>query len=140
MTNDPWREIILKAKPAPAPDYLLQKAITRIAEEKAMQPARLKFYIFTVLSFLSGAAFVLALHGAKNEFAKSDFPIFLNLLWTDSSIVIAYWKSYLSSLAQALPATSVILVFAAVFALINFVRMAAKNISSAHVHIRHKTA
>jgi ABC-type phosphate/phosphonate transport system permease subunit len=140
MTNDPWEKIILKAKPAPAPSSLLANVIARISEEKAARPARLKFFVYTALSFLSGAAFVLALVVAKGEFAKSDFPAFLTLLWTDSSVIFAFWKSYLSSLAQTLPTTSVIFVFATIFALINFIRMAAKNISPAHLHIRHKTA
>jgi ABC-type phosphate/phosphonate transport system permease subunit len=140
MTNDPWEKIILKAKPAPAPDYLLANVIARVSEEKTARPARRKFFIYSALSFLSGAAFVFALIIAKSEFAKSDFPAFFALIWTDSSIVLAYWKSYLSSLAETLPTMSVILVFATILALISFLRMAAKNISDAHLHIRHKTA
>jgi ABC-type phosphate/phosphonate transport system permease subunit len=140
MTNDPWKQLILKTKPDPAPDRLLRAIIARISEEKAARPARQKFFAYTALSFLSGAALVFALIIARAEFAKSDFPAFLTLIWTDSSIVLAYWKSYLSSLAETLPIMSVILVFTTIFALINFLRMAAKNISGAHLGIRHKIA
>jgi len=110
-----------------------------LRKKKPRGQRRRKFFIYTVLSFLSGAAFVLALFVAGNEFAKSDFPTFLALIWTDSSIVLTYWKSYLSSLAETFPAISVILVFTTVFALISFLRMAAKNIPSHNLLIRHKT-
>jgi len=138
--SDQWEKIILKAKPAPAPQSLLSAVMNRIAEEKAMAPARRKFFIFSGLSFVSAAALIMALIMAKGEFAQSDFPTFLSLLWSDFSVVAASWRSYLSSLAETLPTMSVILVLTAIFALANFLREAAKNVSAIHPHIRHKIA
>lgn len=138
--NDNWQKIILSAKPAGAPRDLLPRVIARVNEEKAAGPLRLKFFIYSALTFLSAVSIVFAVIVAKSEFAKSDFPAFLALVWTDSSVVFAYWKSYLASLAETLPTMSVILVLAAVFAFVNFIRMAAKNVGAVHPHIRRKTA
>ncbi len=138
--SDAWKNLILKAKPEPASDTLLSAVFARIYEERTALQARSKFFIFSALSFLSAAALIFSIVLAHGEFSRSGFSAFATLIWTDFSAVASFWKSYLSSLAETLPTMSVILVLAAVFAFINFLRMALKNLPANHHHIGHKIA
>jgi len=105
---------------------LSQKIITAIEKRKrAGVITRLVLFGFTTLLSLVGSALVW--RSAGQAFAVSEAGQMLALLFSDFTIVVGYWREYLSSLAESIPFVSVAMVGALVWAALASVYQVIKN-------------
>lgn len=64
------------------------------------------------------------------QFAESGFSEYLSLGFSDGASIISYWKEFVLTLADALPATSLLLSLSLVAIMLICIRRAAKFIRS----------
>lgn len=114
--------------PEPRAD-LFGKIINRINEEREMVSLKRRIFIFSAGLLCSIAAVIPAFRMARAGFFDSGFLSYFSLLFSDTAIVMAYWKNFSFSLLETLPVieiaavSAVILVFLELFKfLINDIR------------------
>ena len=76
---------------------------------------RVKLWAFSVIGFVSLVGLVPAFKTLSSDLAQSGFYEYLSLVFSNSGSVVSYWKELVFSLAESLPAMSVILTLSLVF-------------------------
>lgn len=116
------------AASATPPRGLFSRIIKRLGLEKelALVKANLKFFgtllaVFLVLS-------IFAAIGIKHVLAESSFGSYISLAFSDPSIVVKYWHSFMFAAFESTPGmTATVLLFSVAFLLL-FIRLAAFSI------------
>jgi hypothetical protein len=76
---------------------------------------RLQMWAYSSISVLSFATLFPVIHDVAIQFAQSGFSAYVSLAFSDSAFVSMYWKDMIFSIADAIPAMSLIIVCALVF-------------------------
>lgn len=100
-----------------APESLYRAVHMRISalERRA---ARIRMTIFGILSLVSLAALVPALQYTAEQFYVSGFYDYTKLIFSDSSLVVTYWREFGLSLVDSLPSLALLLLIPIVALLI----------------------
>jgi len=93
--------------------------------------ARIKFVLLSASSFISGIALVPVVSYAVSGFASSGFYEYLSLLYSDGIAVLPYWEEFALTLAEAVPVFEISLVLAVMYALLESIKLAIKNMPMA---------
>lgn len=107
------------------PRGLFSRIIKRLGFEKelALVKGNLKFFTTLLVVFLLLSAF--AFIGIKHVLAESSFGPFISLIFSDPSMVIKYWRSFMFATFESMPGiTAAGLLFSVAF-LILFIRLSA---------------
>jgi hypothetical protein len=114
--------------PPEPPAGLFHRIIARIKEEHRLMSIRRRIFVFSSLSIISIVALIPTFNWTHQSFSETGFFQFLSLIFTDTSVVLAYWKSFVMTLTESFPIISAT-VFLAVFAIfLTFLKSLAKNI------------
>ena len=111
----------------PKPEWSLEMLERRIFRGIAHEKARAMRYRLFVRSGLgvSLATSAYAFFGYGNGILQSDFWTLGSLVFSDASFVLAYWRDFGVSLAEAFPLTGVVSIMLSSFAVLLFANMAA---------------
>ena len=95
---------------------LSQKIITTI-ENRRRNGKIFRVVIFSFTTLLSFIGSILLWRSEGQSIITSDVGQLLSLLFSDFGVVTSYWREYLSSLMEAIPLVSVVMVGALIWAL-----------------------
>jgi len=90
--------------------------------------ARLKFFAFSFIGFISLIGLVPAFIALFDDFAQSGFYEYLSLIFSNNGAIVSYWKELAFSLGESLPVMSLIISFSLIFIFFLSLRYAMKQI------------
>jgi len=108
-------------------EELFVKIMKRIRKEQRFSAIK-NACIFSVILVISAAALLPVFNMVKNDFEKTGFIYFVSLLFSDFSVIQAYWQSFSLILLETIPALSIALCMAALLAFLQSIKSLAKNI------------
>lgn len=111
------------------PDFekLSAKIMLCIKKEQKILAIK-RTFIFSLTAIGSVVVFIFALNMMGARAAESGFLQFLSLLFSDFKIITTYWKSFVFSLLESLPAMSLIILCVAIFGFLESLKFLAKDI------------
>jgi len=110
------------------PDELFDKIIIKIQKEKKVKKIKRKMYFWSVIFALSLGAFAPTIIFIKNSLAHTGFVQYVSLLFSDTAIILSYWKSFGLSLLGSLPLTGLILFSLILTVFMESLKILTKNI------------
>lgn len=109
---------------------LFDKIMSRIHGEQRLLAIKYRIIVFSISLVGSLIAFFPALQTVKTEFIESGFIQFFSLFFSDFSIVMTYWQSFVLTLLEALPAFGLVMLLTVVFIFLGSLRFLTKDIKS----------
>lgn len=116
-----------------APESLYEAVRVRITALER-RSARVRSALFGALSLVSLAALVPALQYAGQQFYASGFYDYFTLLFSDSSLALAYWRELGLSLLESLPSLALLLLIPIVAMLLWSLKRAAQTARTAFAY------
>lgn len=110
------------------PKDLFGKIMSRIRKEQRTSIRR-RIIIFSIGLLGSLAAFIPVFQSARNAFAEFGFIQFFSLLFSDSEIIITYWRSFVLTLLESLPVMSIVALLAIILIFLESLKLLVKNIT-----------
>jgi len=104
------------------PESRLSGDILSAIEIKKAQIIKWKTFGYLGLSILSLSGSVFSIKSLIEESARLGFFNYLSLAFSDSGVIVTYWKEYTLSLADSLPVASLVLSFFLLFILFISIR------------------
>ncbi len=98
------------------PKRLFQAIIERLKIEKTLKIFKGKFTLFSGLLALSVVFIVLAIFIFRYDVSDSESSSFASLLFSDTSAILTYYKYFVPAFLESMPAVSITIVLAAIFA------------------------
>jgi len=132
MTKD-WEKLFSYYNAPEPPNDLLEKIMKRINQEKRLLTLKRRLFIFSTSLIGSIVLFIPALKGVISGFTQSGFVQYFSLLFSDAEIVLAYWQNYTFSLLETLPVVSLILLLATVIAILELLKLLAKDLKNIYL-------
>lgn len=122
-------ELLFSHLKAPEPrEGLLDVVIERIEKEKAAAALRRRLW-FSISAAAASLAVFIPVSKAFDEWAQnSGFSEFASLPFSDSEIIMAYWKDFVFAVLESMPAASIALFVASVFIFTQSVRLINKDL------------
>lgn len=90
--------------------------------------ARLKLWAFSFTGLASLAGLTLTFRMLLNDLTQSGFSEYFSLIFSDSGLIISYWKELVFSLAESLPIMSTIFTLSLIFVFLLSLRYMMKQI------------
>jgi hypothetical protein len=115
------------------PNGLLEKILKRIHKEERLFVLR-RTIIFSTALITSAIAMIPALQLLLSDFSQSGFINYLSLVFSDFSLITAYWKNFLMILLETLPAVSLALFLAVLLTFLQSTKSLIKNIKIIKSH------
>lgn len=91
--------------------------------------ARLKLWSIYLVGLLSLAGLVPAWKTLSTDLSRSGFYEYSSLAFSDSKLIVSYWREYIFSLAESLPTMSIIFALTLVFIFFLSLKYAMRNIT-----------
>lgn len=110
------------------PKELFGRIMSRIRREQKLETVKQRIAIFSIGALASLAAVFPAFQILETELASSGFFSFFSLLFSDFSIVAAYWQNFALSLLETLPIMGLAAVLAASAFFLGSIKLLTKNI------------
>jgi hypothetical protein len=85
--------------------------------------AKIKFWTFSFFSLASLTGSVFAFRTLSQEFSNSDFSQYFSLVFSNSGIIIKYWKEFILTLTDSVPIVSMVFLLALVFVFFTSLRL-----------------
>lgn len=105
--NEEFKRILNIVEEIEVPDDLVQGILNRV-DGKIRQQSRVKALSFSLISTTSLIISIPIIKAVITSFTQSGIYNYLSLIFSDSDIVITYWKEILMTIAESIPAISVI--------------------------------
>lgn len=109
------------------PSKNLRKNILLTIVKEERQRAKKYLAVSFAVASASAVGLVFSIQYIAQAISQSSFYQYLSLLFSDSDIVLSYWKSFAMSLVESMPFFAVTLVLFAVVALMMSIRVLIKN-------------
>lgn len=100
------------------PESRLSGDIWRVINIKERRASLLKSWSYGFVGVMSFAFLIPTIFNLIEQFAQSGFYQYLSLAFSDLGSISLYWKEFMSSLVEAIPATSLMLTFILFFILL----------------------
>ena len=97
------------------PERDLPKKIWVAVVTREQRLTRLKLWIFSSVGLVSLIGLVPTFRMLFSDFAKSGLYDYLSLAFSDSRLVLSYWREFSFSVAESLPIISIISSLAIIF-------------------------
>jgi hypothetical protein len=94
---------------------------------------RVKLWAFSIIGFASLVGLMPAFKALSSDFVQSGFYEYFSLIFSDSGLILSYWKELFFSLAESLPTISIILTLSLLFICFLSLRYLMKQISKGHL-------
>lgn len=122
---------------ATMPSDLADKIIVRIKEKQRLA-ALVKMAVFGVLSILAMAIGVWVWYTQSSAIVSSEVVKLLSLAFSDTAVVLNFWKEYSLSLLESIPFISIAFLLVCLWTLFASMRITIKNgkilFNHAHQH------
>ncbi|MFA6354440.1 MAG: hypothetical protein WCX12_02030 [Candidatus Paceibacterota bacterium] len=112
------------------PDGLLDKIILRINTERRRRTIRFRIGLFGVLAVTAVAAFIPAWQELQSEMAGSGFSQFFSLIFSDTQVVLTYWREFILSLIESMPILGITVVLGLVLVFLASVKFLVRDFSA----------
>jgi len=109
------------------PAGLFDKILNRIRKEQRLLALR-RIVIFSVLFFGSIVAIIPSFSTLSSDVRQTGFLQFFSLIFSDFSLVSAYWKNFSLAILETLPAVSLAALAAVILILLQSLKSLIKNI------------
>lgn len=123
-----YEEIFSHLKPPEPPAGLFEKIIFRIRREQRLLTLKRRLMIFSFGMVISLAVFIPAFKMVQTEISESGFLQFFSLLFSDFGIITTYWRNFVLTLLETIPAMSLALLFATIFIFLESLKFWARDI------------
>ncbi len=123
-----FEKLFSHLNPAEPPSGLFEKIIYRIREEQRDFAIKQRVAVFSFIMVASIVAFIPALKSVQTDLAESGFLQFLSLALSDFGVVVTYWHSFAMSLLETIPAMSLVVLLAVIFAFLGSFKLWIKDI------------
>lgn len=100
------------------PESRLSGDIWRVISIRERRTSILKSWSYGFVGVLSFIFLIPTINSLITQFAQSGFYQYLSLAFSDIGSISLYWKEFMSSLVEAIPATSLMLTFILFFILL----------------------
>jgi len=117
------------------PDANLAENVWRTIVLRNKRMAQFKLWSFAATGIVSLAGLVPAFKILSNDLAQSGFYEYFSLIFSDSRLIISYWKELVFSLAESLPTVSIIFTLSLIFVFFLSFRYAMKQISKGQLSL-----
>ena len=111
------------------PPQLLGAIILR-AKSEQIRAARVWLTLWVVVALSAFTALIPAFQYTAKEFYQSGFYQYLLLIFSDSGLVMTYWKEFVMTLAESLPLLGVAIFLFFMLILLGSFRLAIKNLKT----------
>lgn len=108
------------------PEYLHGRILAQIEMHKK-RTARIKFFLFEGAGLISLAIAVVSFKFAIDDFSQSGFSSYASLIFSDWSMVVAYWRDFAMLLAESAPLLWLTAFLASIFVMLGSLKNALKN-------------
>ncbi len=126
--------IYMSIKYIEPPSGLFERIVNRIHKGQWLLTIRRRIAIFSVGLVGSFAAFFLALKMVSAELSSSGFNQFFSLIFSDFTVVMRYWQSFVMTLLETLPVISLMVFLAVTFILLESLKYLSKNVKAIFNH------
>ncbi len=123
-----FEKLFSHLNPAEPPSGLFEKIIYRIREEQRGFAIKQRVAVFSFIMVASIVAFIPAFKLFQTDLSESGFLQFLSLALSDFGVVITYWHSFVMSLLETIPAMSLVVLLAVIFAFLGSFKLWIKDI------------
>ena len=101
-------------------------------EFKNRQTARIKFSLLSATALAALTSIIPVFSYAANEFSQSGVYHYASLVFSDTNLVLVYWKDFLYLIAESFPFIGITAFLGAVLVFFGSVKLALKNAGSVH--------
>ncbi|MCX6731374.1 MAG: hypothetical protein NTX55_00025 [Candidatus Parcubacteria bacterium] len=108
-------------------EKLFEKIMWRIGEEQRFAAKRRLVFI-SLGAIASLAALVPVFNLARTDLAESGFLQFLSLAISNFGTVVVYWKTFIMSLLETIPAVSMAMLLGVVLVFLASLKLLAKDL------------
>ncbi len=123
MGNDAgYEKLFSYLKPPEPPADLFARILNKIQRERRVALLRRRIAIFAVGVLSSLIAFVPALKMLEKGVSSSGFAYFLSLIFSDLQVITTYWQSFVMSLLETLPVSSLAAFLTVIFVFLASIR------------------
>lgn len=129
MNND-FKKLFSHFNPPEPPEDLLGKVMSSINEERKMISLKRRIIIFSLGLACSIVVAIPAFKMARTGFTESGFLSYFYLLFSDTEIVMIYWKNFSFSLLETLPATGLAAISAIVLIFLELLKVLINDVRS----------
>jgi len=105
---DENKHFIPDSAPTKPPKRLFWAVIKRLKLEKKLKIFKEKFSIFLAILIISVALVAAAIFIFKSELAGSESGYLFSLLFSDTGIVLSYYKNFVLAILESIPVVSII--------------------------------
>jgi len=111
MAPTNYHQLFTHLKPAEPPTGLLTSVMSRLtrAERRAIFLSRCRLFFVSLLLLGSLGSLIPVFRTISADLSASNFFSYFSLLFSDFSIVVSSWQSYLFTLLESLPVFSLTL-------------------------------
>lgn len=128
--TDKYSELFKELNQINPPLGLGQNILAQIQlKKKHDAKVNLTFFGGAVLMSLVGSIF--AFRWAGQALAQSGFYQSLSLIFSDGAAMLTYWQEFALSVAESLPMVEITVFLAAIFALLESLKLTIKNLKTA---------
>ena len=121
------KENINQVKPETPPAYLFGRIMKRIGIERKLALSKKRAAYFSFAFAGSLAAFFATLLTLSGALIQSELAKFFSVIFSDPMVAAANWQDFGLFFLESLPVTYLVIFLAALFALLQSVKYAAKN-------------
>jgi hypothetical protein len=122
MEND-WEKMDIEP-----PAGLFIKVMNRIEAEERIMLLKRRIFVFSCAIFGSTIGLIFSFNFAGNAMIDSGFGEFFSLMFSDPTIVGAYWQNFFLTLLESLPIVEITVFLSVIFLLLQFIRFLNKDI------------
>ncbi|MCM2338978.1 MAG: hypothetical protein NDI62_00775 [Burkholderiales bacterium] len=90
--------------------------------------SRIKLYISSFIGILSLASFIPAWNILSSDLSQSGIFEYISLAFSNSGLVLSYWKEFTLSIVESIPTGSIVLSLSLIFTLFISIKYATKQI------------
>jgi len=112
------------------PESRLSGDIWRIVCEREKRASLISSWIYGTIGVVSFAIFIPVVNSLMVQFSQSGFYQYLSLAFSDLGSISMYWQEFMSSLAEAIPTTSLIFALLLLFIFLVSLKRAFVNFKS----------
>lgn len=112
------------------PAGLFDKIMCRIEKERKILTLRRRIIIFSIGLVGSAIAFIPALAYVRTGLVESGFSAFFSLIFSDTEIVLVYWKNFVQSLLETLPVAGLAVFLATIAVFLESLKMLVRDLKN----------
>ncbi len=111
---DENKHFISETRPNKPPKRLFWVIIERLKLEKNLKLFKEKFFVFLAILIISVVLVAAAFFIFNSELAESESGYLFSLLFSDTGIVLSYYKNFVLAILESMPVISIIFSLAAI--------------------------